>query len=228
VDSPLFLRANRTGEHFLYLALLGVVLAGIPFVGRFYRRLKGSVLRQVLIWGVAGFFIFYFSSLTYQQNKIWREPETFYENILQHVPESWTALNNLGTLLEKEGEEHRAERLLKKAIALKPHRPESHSNLGTLYLKRGDLDDAVREYQVALALWPMSAPLHNNLASAYRLKGALEESVSFYQKALHLNPDLVESRYFLADTYTTMGKTELAQEQYRYLEEQGIRVELED
>ena len=225
-NTALFLRTDRVAEHFLYLALLGIGIVIVPFGVEQWKFWKGNRFGKSVGWIATASLVFYFSFLTYHQSQVFRDPERFYRNILTHVPTSWTALNNLGTLLEKKNRWDEAEILLEKAIQQKPHRPESHSNFGTLLLRQGDLDGAIVAYRKALRLWPVSPEIHNNLASAYRLRGAWQEAVFEYQQALRLNPDLVVSRYFLVKTYEAMGKKRLAEEQIRYLQERGIRVEI--
>lgn len=224
--TSVFLKTNRIAEHFLYLALPGLLWIVVPWVFEKYSFFKRTFWKRRVFWIGVGCGAIYFAGLTIQQNRLWRDAETFYQNILNYEPNSWNALNNLGSLLEKRGKWERADTLLRKAILLKPHRPESYSNLGTLYLRKGNVDDAMAYYQKALRLWSGSPELHNNLASAYRLKKDWSRAIFEYQMALRLDPELVESRYFLAKTYEAVGKKELAAEQYRYLKKEGIRVEL--
>ncbi len=177
----LFLRTNRVAEHFLYLALFGMAVAVVPAVREVFGRSA--------LW-VGVFFVFCFSVLTYQQNRIWETPERFYRHLLAHNPESVVGLNNLGTLL----------------------------------LEKGKYEEAVRMFEEGLRQAPNHPRLRHNLANAYRMAGNWEKAVSLFQEALKWNPDSVESRYFLGKTYEAMGRRSLAEEQYRMLEERGIRV----
>ncbi|MFH1857950.1 MAG: tetratricopeptide repeat protein, partial [Candidatus Omnitrophota bacterium] len=217
-----FLRTNRVAEHFLYLALVGLVIVAGSCAVQVIS--SGGLKAKQGLSALAAAALVYFSALTFYQNRVFRDPEAFYQNVIHHAPDSWTALNNLGKLLEQKGDLKQSEALLRKAVQRMPYRPESHSNLGTLLLKQGNLPSAIEEYRAAIRLWPESPELHNNLASAYRLAGKSLEAVAEYRLTLRLDPDLIESRYFLAKTYEGLGKKQLADEQYQYLQKRGIRV----
>jgi len=223
-SAPLFLKSDRIAEHFLYLALWGWLL-GIGQFGMDWMDRSKEGVRRVL-WVMGAFWIVGLACLTVYQNQVWKNPKTFYAHILKYAPNNWTALNNLGNLLEREGAWEEADRYLRKAIAIDPERPESHSNLGILLMRQGDLEHAMQAYQTALRLSPENPALHNNLAALYRLKGEWQKAILAYQRALSLNPQLVESRYFLAKTYEQVGETTLAEKHYRYLKGRGIRVEM--
>ncbi len=214
--SSLILKTDRVAEHFIYLAYLGILLA----------IFSGPLPEKRVVGGIAGIFVLSFSFLTIRQNRVWKDPEAFYRHTLRYAPKSWTALNNLGSLLEKKREWREAEFLLKEATALKPRRAEAYSNLATLFLKKRELAKAQTLYRRALHLRPGEAELHHNLGSVYRLEGKWNEAVKEYRLALDIDPGLVESHYFLAKTYETMGEKTLAEMEYRYLKKRGLRIEI--
>ena len=222
--SPWVLHVSRYADHALYLPLIGVGMVVVDGASVLLRQpMQRASWRWAVLFLMAGLLGF-FAVKTHLRNRDWQDPETFYNSILKYNPNSTTALNNLADLYDRRGEKKKAEVFYKKVIDISPMHAEAYSDFGNLLLKEGRLEEAIGMQQKALALRPDVAEIHHNLASAYRMRGECQEAITSYQKALSLKPYLIETHYFLAQCYETLGQKKKADEQRRWLLEQGVTV----
>ncbi|MCH7590596.1 hypothetical protein IIB34_06130 [PVC group bacterium] len=97
-------------EHWLYVPLMGFVLAFVCVVDQFKipplsKSIAGGVL--ICLLGV----------LTCKQNQIWRTPVVLYEHTLKYSRDSSRIMNNLGVIYFKQGQKEKAIRLFENAIS---------------------------------------------------------------------------------------------------------------
>jgi hypothetical protein len=86
--------------------------------------------------------------LTWQQNKVWRNSVTLWEQAVQVSPDSAYALNALGAYVYERGEVARAFRLVERA-AENPYFYEAQLNMADLYKRHGDPERAEYYYRRA-------------------------------------------------------------------------------
>jgi len=103
-------------------------------------------------------------------------------------PRSSSAHNNLGGVLEENGQVGEAIAEYRTALRLKPDYPEAHSNLGNALKKRGALDEAIAEYREALRLKPDFAAAHYNVGAVLQDLGRTDEAMAEYRTAIRLEP----------------------------------------
>ncbi len=135
-------------EHWLYLPLIGIFLILIWLGQVLGNSLK---IKNFLIFLFLIFSIF-LSILTINRNQDWRDPITFYNQILKFNPKSYRVINNLGMAYAEIGDYQKAEESYKKAISLDPSNPVAYHNLGNLYEKINKKDLALENYKKALSL----------------------------------------------------------------------------
>lgn len=156
-------------EHWLYMPLIGLIAGAGLCITRITgygqgvsRELCGALC--LLIAGTLGV-------LTFQQNKVWENPLTFYPHILKYETGSARVYNNLAMAQEEVGRSAEAEETYRKAIAVWDVYPQTHYNLGNLLLKRGDAVEAIWHYQRALELNKNFAYAARMLEQIFRAQG---------------------------------------------------------
>jgi tetratricopeptide (TPR) repeat protein len=118
-------------------------------------------------------------------------------------PDTATSLNNLGYLLQSQGDLAGARPYYERALAIRekvlgPDHQEtarSLNNLGTLLNEQGDLAGAKPYYERALAIWervlgpdhPETAASLNNLGYLLRAQGDLAGAKPYYERALAIH-----------------------------------------
>jgi len=102
-------------------------------------------------------------------------------SLAQKLAEAYAAA---GRFCVVQGDEPLAERLLRRAVGLRPDDGEAHSDLAELYLKREDrLNDAVAHAEAAAAASP-GAAMNLLLARAYQAAGRSGEALEAVRRAL--------------------------------------------
>lgn len=105
--------------------------------------------------------------------------------VLAVNPENPMALNYLGYLLADHGRElETAEKLLNKAVALKPDSGEYLDSLGWLYYRRGNHALAVSTLEKAARLSPREPVILEHLGDAYLEVSRIADAEQVYRRAL--------------------------------------------
>jgi tetratricopeptide (TPR) repeat protein len=207
-------------ERLLYLPTLGVIMvAAAGALAPARRRAVGPAMAvAVVVYSLA------MGVNTLRRMPIWKDNARLYAVMANEAPESPQAHYNLGTVLDKAGNDRGAIVEYRKAIALVPTFPEAHNNLGTVLQRVGDLAGAIAEYQQALAADSGSANAHYNLAGALKKDGDVAGAIRECRRALQLDPHLATARRNLAQTLEEAGDLAGAIEEYR----RGIALEPND
>ena len=121
-----------------------------------------------------------------------------YLQVLNLLPESWEARNNLALLLKFLGERSLAETLLLEAIQLNPAYVDGLSNLGNLYREQGALDRALHCFASALRLKPDHVGLLTNYGLLQKDRGLLSQALAHYRRALALDEQAAEPAFNMA------------------------------
>ena len=105
------------------------------------------------------------------------------------APQDAIAATNFGVLLLQQGNAHRGEQELRRAIALAPRLASPYLNLGSLLLWQGDLLSAESLLYRAVKLDPTNTKTLNTLAAALGHINKLQQAELTYKKALELEPN---------------------------------------
>jgi protein O-mannosyl-transferase len=121
-----------------------------------------------------------------------------YRRALALDPNHSAALNGLGNLLTRDGEEERGFELLQRLVQVNPGHVKGWANLGHNCLRRRDLPGARQAYRRALALQPGSWQLLCYLGNLELITRDFEAARGYYLKAEAAGPGNPETAYQLA------------------------------
>ena len=131
----------------------------------------------------------------HQQGRL-AEAGACYAAVLRIVPDHFDALHLSGVIAHAEGDDRRAEQLIRRALKLNPGYSDAWSNLGQALAGQGRPFDAIKAYDRALALNP------RNVAALFN-RGAAKSEVQHHGAALadfdqliELVPDHVEGHNY--------------------------------
>ncbi|MDP8229925.1 MAG: tetratricopeptide repeat protein [Candidatus Gorgyraea atricola] len=165
-------------EHWLYLPSIGFFMVVAWCMDRLLS--KGKALRSLallLITLISSFYIW----RTYERNREWHDPISFYESTIRHKPDSARLHNNLAMAYADEGRIEGAIREYKKAIELGDYYAQPHYNLSNIYLGKGDYSAAIKELKRSIEIDNDFLYSHETLALIYfnqnRLDLAKKEAV---------------------------------------------------
>ena len=114
--------------------------------------------------------------------------ETALARIARDFPDDAGVLQLQGMIALQAGDQEKAAKVLREAVAMAPHLPELCDLLGSALSQCGRLDEAETAYRRALNLSQRDAGVFNNLGNVLKKQGRLEEAVDAYLESLRLRP----------------------------------------
>lgn len=112
------------------------------------------------------------------------------QRVLELDPEDVNSLSYMGYALAQRGIRlEEAERLIQKALALRPNNGQIAGSLGWVHFKMGKLEQALVELQEAHRLLPDDPRILEHLGDVYRAQNRVVEARHSYEEALSLEPD---------------------------------------
>ncbi len=193
-------------DRYFYLPALGVgfiAYQGVLLLPIHWARTL--ILGLAAGWGI----------LTWQQVKIWKSTETFFQHIIDINPNVDFAFVNLGRYYEKQGNRRQAINTFLEGIRNNPTSPDSYNDGGYNYTHLQMPDSAILLLEEAIRLAPDLAEPHNNLGYAYNLKGNVQKSEYHLLKSRDLNPKNPTVYNNLGSLYGMMGKYDASVLQYK-------------
>lgn len=188
-----YLRAAPVADHFVYLALPGLLLAVVCWLARIVQRWPASGGRTAVVGTVVAVVLVMLGAKTWQQVQIWHDGERLWSHTLADNPDSALAYNNLGVSLAADGRLEDALRCYRDAVRLYPTYWMARTNIGTALRDLGRLDEAAAEFRSMVAVAPGSAVAHFNLARTLVRLGRRSEAFAEYAEAVRLAPTYAEA-----------------------------------
>jgi tetratricopeptide (TPR) repeat protein len=130
--------------------------------------------------------------------------------IVQAVPRSAEARNNLGGALLVRGEIDEAMEHLQEAVRIDPNHAGAHSNLGVALARRGRSTEAIDHYREALRLDPRQTQAYSNLGNALLQQGQIREAIVQFEEGLSIDPADPQARTNLAGALLRDGRIDEA------------------
>ncbi|MDP3875412.1 MAG: tetratricopeptide repeat protein [Methylobacter sp.] len=115
-----------------------------------------------------------------------------FREAIRHKADYIPAYNNLGNLLQADGETEQALTVYQEAIGLAPHVPVLHCNLASLRQTQGDFEAAIAGFRHALALKPDFYLAHFNLGKLLAQQEDYPQAIAHYRAALRVQPRSAE------------------------------------
>ena len=164
-------------EHFLYLPSIGFflliswvflsVISLIPISPRFRLVIFYSLITPISLILLVK---------TIRQNRIWRDPITFYEYTLAHAQPTARVYNNLAMAYADAKNHNKAIENYQKSIDLGDVYPNPHYNLGNTFIETGEIGKAEEEYKKALKIDPNFGYALLKLGQIYINRGKVDEA----------------------------------------------------
>jgi protein O-mannosyl-transferase len=194
-------------DRYTYIPLIGffiVVAWGVPDI------LKKWHYRKIFLFVSA---IIILSALTIRaffQTSHWKNSIALFENAVKINEHNYHALNNLITVLIKNGNYDEAFMYLNRALKMNPRKEYLRMNLANVLFLQSKPDEAIYQYREILQTDTKNADVFYNLAYVLSTQGKLDEAVSLYKKTLKIDPEYSKAHYNLGNIYLNQGKTKEA------------------
>ncbi len=131
----------------------------------------------------------YSLGVLYEKTNRFHESINEMESVLKIDPENADALNFIGyTFADRGVRLDEAEKMIKKALTLKPGNVYMIDSLGWVYFRQNRMDLAIKYLKEASNGLPNDATIAEHLGDAYAKAGRMSEAIEIYRQALKLNP----------------------------------------
>ena len=160
-------------EHWLYLPSIGFFIAVSWALERMLKKGRGFKLASIVL--IISLTLFYMWR-TFERNKEWHDPISFYESTIKYKSDSARIHNNLAMAYADAGREDDAMKEYTKAIELGDYYPQPHFNLSNIYIKKKDYEAAVKELKRSMEIDNDFLYSHENLALIYFDEGKFNEA----------------------------------------------------
>jgi len=164
-------------EHFLYLPSIGfflliswILLSAISLLP------ISSRLRLVIFYSLITPISLILLVKTIRQNRIWRDPITFYEYTLSRAQPTARVYNNLAMAYADAKNHDKAIENYQKSITLGDVYPNPHYNLGNTFVETGETKKAEEEYRKALKIDPTFHYATLKLGQIYIDRGKIDDA----------------------------------------------------
>lgn len=190
---------NPIAERYLYLPSIGLIT---------YISMEASELlekNKKIGWTILLVLIVFFSALTINGNKVWRDNYSLWSDVIKKAPEDSIAHSQLGSFYVEKKLFNRAYTEYQAALKFAPDNPffkaSIHSSIGELYVKNKDEEKAFEEFKAALLLSPLYYEANINLGLLYMKNLMFDKALTEFQTALKLKPDSDVIYYHLGTLY---------------------------
>lgn len=171
-------------EHWMYLPTIGLFL-GLGQTAAELTKNRGKSL-SIGLAVAALVFASVLSAKTHKQNRIWKDPASFYGNIFANGQQSARCHNNMALYHSKRGEYDDAIGHFNKAIGLSDVYAETRYNLALVYLNHPNQEDkipkAIAQLERSLQIQPSFYRSYKALGDIHRQMLNDPEKANFYYK----------------------------------------------
>ena len=130
----------------------------------------------------------------------------YYQYLLDTGLNDPSIFSNYGIILFDLGKLEQAEKLVIKAIAIKPDLAEAHNTLGNILHSLGRLKEAEKSFLTAIKLKPNLGEIYSNLGNVLSDQGNLKEAELISRKGIDIDPNSATAHSNLGSTLMDLGK----------------------
>jgi Flp pilus assembly protein TadD len=199
LPTALFPLAEVMNDHRTFLPYIGLVIA-MAGVARMVLPLRAnySLLAKIAATGVVAVLLSATGYATYQRNKVWKDEESLWHDVVLKSPRNGRGLMNYGLTLMAKGDYAGALDYFHRAEPLTPHYSLLLINLAIAENATKEPSKAEQHFKDALRLAPSSPDSYTYYARYLLSHSRVEEARGFLQSALELSPADLNARDLLA------------------------------
>lgn len=186
VSGVTFNREAVIADRYTYFASAGLLLMAGVIAGKIVTLYSGfrNLIRILVI-----LIVMILSWLTYQRNRLWKNPSDLFTHALSTYNHSDILLNTLGTLKTDEGHYADAIEQFSSAISIDPEFTDAYYNRGIAYFKSGALKQSVIDFTTAHRLNANNPEILFARGNAYMKMNMFNPAIVDYSGVLRLKHD---------------------------------------
>jgi Flp pilus assembly protein TadD len=199
LPTSLFPLAEVMNDHRTFLPYVGLVIAMAGVASLLLRlRANYNLFAKIVAGCVAALLLSTNGYATYQRNKVWKDEESLWHDVVLKSPLNGRGLMNYGLTLMAKGDYAGALDYFHRAEALTPHYSVLMINLAIAEDATKQSAQAEQHFKEALRLAPSSPDSYTYYARYLLAHSRVEEARAFLQSALELSPTDLTARDLLA------------------------------
>jgi tetratricopeptide (TPR) repeat protein len=202
IESSIVPIADLMFEHRTYLPSYGfllVVCAGVLYP----LYLKSRSMARIVLFGLIGVY----GILTYTRNRVWKNPETLWSDVIKKAPLA-RAYNNRGTYYLEQKDYKKALEDFTVALKIYPAYELCLYNMAYLHREQNMQPQAIAYYSRAISAAPNRARSYIGRGESYYKSGIYDRAIADTQKAIELEPNNFNPYLNLSAVYNSLGRTE--------------------
>jgi tetratricopeptide (TPR) repeat protein len=161
----------------------------VPDIGLVQGGMQSIANRYTYIPAVGIFIMIAWSLPTKLSPALGCGSRTLFTHATQVTQGNYIAYQNLGNVLQDEGELDAALEQYQKAANEYPEYATIHENIGNVLLLKGRFDEALLELKYAVNLNPNSSTAFNSMGWIYLMTRQYEHAATLFRHAIDLNPE---------------------------------------
>ncbi len=190
-------------DRYVYLPIIGLAWLVAYFISKL--KINAKLISVLLICTLTIF--------SYARSNTWNSAIALYENILQHYPKQFVALNSAGVESMFLNEDRKALQYFNEAIRSAPYNYKAFYNRGLLHLKNKKPLEAIESFNESLKLYDYQKA-YVGRASAYYMLGDISKAMNDANRIINLENKNAKAHFVLGNCYNDLNKLNEAMNEY--------------
>ncbi len=198
-------------ERYTYLAYIGLFfIIGYLFDKVWYSKVKNESKYKYLFAGGIFLFAIFLSVNTVARNKVWKNSETLWTDVLNQFPRVVIALCDRGNYYKAKDKEDLAFADFDRALQINPDHVETLINRAEIYRLRGQLELSLADCNRAINVNPKYNGAYVNRGIVYCMTSRLDDAMMDFNKAALLDPNFSSTYCDRGNLYDMKGMLDSA------------------
>jgi len=203
---------QQMADRFIYMPLLGPLVAVVWFAGSFVGRRDE---RRLPLMAAAAVVVLVAAVMAGEQTAHWENQLTVFRHAAAVTRDNYLAYVNIGAYLLHAHRYDEAIEPLRQAEMIDPENTAVHNNLGMALRDSGQIDEGIEHFRRAIAIDPANDTAHNHWGMALYAQGHVDEAITKFEKAMELDPESLVAALNLGYIHHALGRNE---QSIRYFE----------
>jgi len=212
LPTSLFPMAEVMNDHRTFLPYIGLIIAAAGVASLIIRERK-SYRRSIAVMGSCAVVLFLCGNAyaTNQRNKVWRNNESLWHDVVAKSPGNSRGLMNYGNTLMKKGDYADALSYFRRAQSIAPRYSTLFINIAIAEAATGQSAQAERDFKQALSLAPESPDSHTYYAVWLLKHSRPGEALRLATRAVELAPADIMARDLLLEAKAAANRPPTAE-----------------
>ncbi len=217
-------------DRYTYLAYFGLLFSVIPIFGSIYAKFRSIPTTKYLFTSILYLIIIIFAYQTWSRNKVWKNDEMFWSDVIQKDKTNHYAHYSLALFYFENEQYQKSLGFYDKAIQNYEYNYEYFTNRGSCYVILKETTKAIDDFARAIELNPKNAYAYNNRGVLFLQIGDLRNALVDFQNAILLDSNYLEAKVnydktniMLTTIETSSDNTSSNQEKAKMLNDIGVK-----